>query len=298
MSCCAIIVTFYPSKDITENIAALSGQVDQIVVVDNGSGDSNKELLERLTQQSGVSIIFNYENLGIAAALNIGIKKAKTDGHQWAVTFDQDSQATPHMIESMLKAYDAYPQKEKVASLSPRYKNKDNGEIISSTFTPQSWDSLPYVETLEVMTSGNLIKLGIFDTVGYFNEALFIDSVDIEHCLRCVSQGYKILEVKNAILLHKAGFPSRHKLLWKRLITSNHTPLRRYYIARNSIYTYKKFIFKQPIWVAISFCKFLKSLVTLTLFENDRKKKLSAIFLGFLDGFWGRMGKCTRRQLL
>ena len=299
MSCCAIIVTYHPTDEIVENIEVLDSQVDKIIIVDNGSGVTTKNLLDNLAKRhSKANVIFLEDNLGIAAALNIGVKKAKADGYQWVITFDQDSQVTPLMIDTMLRAYDAYPNKEMVASLSPRYKNKENGEVCSSTFTSASCASLPYAETLEVMTSGNLVKLSVFDTVGYFNEALFIDSVDIEHCLRCVSQGYKILEVKNAILLHSAGFPSWHKLFWKRVITSNHFPLRRYYITRNSIYVYKKFILKQPIWVIISFCKFLKRLILMIIFENERNKKLSATFWGVLDGSLNKLGKCTRETFL
>lgn len=299
MKICAIIVSYYPTDELIENVDALINQVDEIVIVDNGSGLATKQLLDKLIKQhSKLNVIFLQENLGIAAALNIGIQKAKAADYEWVITFDQDSQVTPFMIETMLHAYDLYPNKEIVASLSPQYKNKETSKIRSIAF-PFSDDLLTYVETKEVMASGQLIKLSVFDTVGYFNEKLFIDSVDIDHCLRCITENYKILKIKNAILLHSAGFPSRHKLLWLLpLTTSNHSPLRRYYIARNSLHTYKKFFFKQPLWTTIKICKFSASLIVMLLFENERKKKLVATFLGFWDFFLGRMGKCTRDNFL
>ena len=39
----------------------------------------------------------------------------------------------PRMIETMLQAYDAYPKKEKVASLSPQYKDKNTGQIFGNS---------------------------------------------------------------------------------------------------------------------------------------------------------------------
>jgi len=291
MSCCAIIVTFHPSAEITENIAALRGQVDEIIIVDNGSGDGSKELLGQQAQLSGVSIIYNQENLGIAAALNMGVRLAKAAGHQWIMTFDQDSKVTPGMIGVILDAYEAYPEKEKVASMSPRYRHKQTGKVYGNSPDSPDKEVLPYAEVLMVMTSGNLIRSSIFDVVGYFNEALFIDYVDNEFCLRCSVHGYRILEVKDAFLEHSIGYPTQHKLLWKTPISSNHSALRRYYIARNSIYTYRKFMFTHPMWVLKDAYGLLKVLTVLVLFEADRKQKLAAIIRGVIHGLSGRMGK-------
>lgn len=291
MSCCAIIVTFHPNAGITENIAALRGQVDEIIIVDNGSGYDSKELLGQLARQPDVSIIYNQENLGIAAALNTGVKLAKAAGHDWIATFDQDSKVTPGMTSMMMKAYESYPEKEKVASLSPRYRHKVTRKVYGNSLDSPDKEVLPYAEVLVVMTSGNLIKASIFDVVGYFNEALFIDNVDSEFCLRCSVLGYKILEVKDAILEHSIGHPTQHKFLWKTPTTSNHSALRRYYIARNSIYTYRKFMFTHPMWVLKAAYGLLQVVIVLVLFEAGRKQKLAAIFRGVMHGLSGRMGK-------
>lgn len=297
MNCCAIIVSYHPTDELIENVAALINQVDEIVIVDNGSGDKTKQLLNHLEKQySKLNVVFLPENLGIAAALNIGVKKAKATGYEWVITFDQDSQVTPFMIETMLRAYEDYPNKDIVASLSPRYKNKESNKTSSSKFTFDSDNSLLYTETLEVMTSGNLFKSSMFDTVGYFDEVLFIDYVDVDFCLQCRNQGLKILEINAAVLLHGIGFPTRHKFLWKNPEASNHSPLRRYYIARNSIYLYKKFIFKQPKWIVRNTYRLLKNFAIVMLFETNRKRKLIATVQGFLDGLLGKMGKCTRKN--
>lgn len=291
MSICAVVVSYHPAAELIENVAALLEQVDEVVIVDNGSGTDAKALLDRLGGYPNVNVIYNRENLGIAAALNIGVRHAKAAGHTWVATFDQDSKVTPGMIKTMLQVYDTYPQKEKVASLSPRYQDQSTMQILTSRSKSSRDEGLRYAEVLVVMTSGNLIKLGVFDAAGYFNESFFIDHVDSEFCLRCASQGYKILEVNDAILLHSPGAPVQHRLLGKLRSTSNHSIVRRYYNARNGIYVYKKFAFTYPVWVAHDACQFLKAMIMLVLFETDRMKKLAAIIRGVIHGVSGKMGK-------
>ena len=297
MSICAVLVTYHPTEEIISNVGALIDQVDEIVIVDNGSGSETKQLFTKLQGYSKIHIIYNNENLGIAAALNMGVKTAKTAGHQWVITFDQDSQATPRMIERMLEAYEAYPQHDKVVGLAPRYKDKNIGDVFGSSFILSPCEASPYAEVLVVMTSGNMLKLSAFDTVGYFNEALFIDQIDNEFCLRCADNGHKILEVKDAILFHSVGTQTQYKLLWMRPVASHHNALRRYYIARNFIYIFKKYFFKHSVWFKQFTIKTIKNLVIVIIFENDRRKKIVASLLGLVDGLLGRMGKC-RHSLL
>lgn len=298
MSCCAVIVTFYPDSEISENIAALYTQVDEIFIVDNGSNNKCKNMLHTLSKQFGVTIIDNKENIGIAAALNIGVKIAKAHNHEWVITFDQDSKAASGMVETMLNGYVAYPHKEKIASLSPRYMNKNTGEICGSRRLNGKLDkNSPYAQVDIVITSGNFIKLSVFDDVGYFNESLFIDYVDKEFCLRCGTQNFIILEIKDAILLHTVGLPTRVKFLfYSSIYTTNHSHLRRYYIVRNSIYTYKNYFMKRTFWVLIDFYYLIGNLSKAILFEKQRKKRLVAVFFGFYDGIIGKLGKCTREH--
>ncbi|MCQ8130035.1 glycosyltransferase family 2 protein [Methylomonas rivi] len=288
-------MSYHPTDELIENVKALVQQVDEILIVDNGSGLEAKQLLDNLIKQhSKLNIVFLSENLGIAAALNIGVKKAKAAGHEWVITFDQDSQVTPFMIEAMLRVYETYPNKEKVASLSPRYMDVNSGEISGSHLRLPVNKTLPHAQAYEVLTSGNLIKSCVFDFVGYFDESLFIDYVDREFCWRCIHSSYSILQINDAILQHRIGFQKRCKFLWFHPSITNHSPLRRYYIARNAIYILKVYLIKRPLLVSIDLYKLLKVFIKVAIFENNKQIKIKAICLGLLDGFLGRMGKCKR----
>ena len=98
---CAIVVTYHPQPSVIDNMRLLSPQVAAIVIVDNGSGEQSALVLSALEAMPGVRLIRNSTNLGIASALNAGIKWAAAENYNWVVTFDQDSSVTPNFIASM-----------------------------------------------------------------------------------------------------------------------------------------------------------------------------------------------------
>ena len=67
-----MVVTYHPGSDLCANLAALRAQVDELVVVDNGSRDM--AVVERAVAATGSRLIANGRNLGIAAALNQGLE--------------------------------------------------------------------------------------------------------------------------------------------------------------------------------------------------------------------------------
>lgn len=72
-SVCAIIDTYNPTSILLENIAALRLRVSSHVIVDNGSGDASMAYIDEARRMYGCEVILNGHNLGIAAALNIGV---------------------------------------------------------------------------------------------------------------------------------------------------------------------------------------------------------------------------------
>ena len=68
-----------------------------------------------------VKYIYNNLNLGVAASLNIGAKEAIEQGYTYLLTMDQDSKATPDMINHMLKAYKHF---QDIGIVTPFHVNK------------------------------------------------------------------------------------------------------------------------------------------------------------------------------
>ncbi len=281
INCCAIIVSYNPAPETEINVNAIVRQVAEVVIVDNGSSTPESlELLAKLAQQQRVKIQYNSTNTGIATALNQGVRYAINQGYEWVATFDQDSLAPSHFIQTMLNDYEDFAEKELVAIVAPKYQM--NGEITS--FASRNLVDKGCSKIKTTITSGNLVKVNFFETLGFFEESFFIDYVDHEFCLRVRSKGLLVIESHNTILEHNLGDSSRHQVLAVKLITTSHSPVRRYYKYRNLVRTFKKYYWFEPLTLVIQFKSVLIEPVKILLWETDKFAKISSICRGLLDG--------------
>src|SRR5579859_1400 len=148
-SVCAVVVTYRPDDEVLDNLGAIRPQVEGLVVVDNGSSEEKRNRLRRAAREIKFTLIENGENLGIAAGLNIGVKWAQSQCYPWVALFDQDSTAPPAFIDTMLRAYESSPRRDRMGLLVPRYIDSRRGIPISAIYAKDG--------SLEVaMTSGSL----------------------------------------------------------------------------------------------------------------------------------------------
>jgi rhamnosyltransferase len=140
------------------------------------------------------------------------------------------------------------------------------------------------------ITSGNLIAASVFERVGYFDDELFIDSVDHEFCLRCRAQGLLVVESKLQVLDHSKGAATEHRLLWMTVPTANQSATRRYYITRNQLELFRRYFFVDPVWVGFSVGVFVCEILLILLYERGRRSKFAALFQGVRDFIFRRFG--------
>ena len=288
---CAIIVTYNPAQQLVNNIVALTSQVGEIVIVDNASGAEGLQIVAEAAEHGRVSVVSNAENLGIAAALNIGVRFALERGYPWIATFDQDSTAPEGFIGALLTSWNACPFRSAVALVSSRYQDRRTS-MISSYATVKFDDSCGEIET--TMTSGNLLRSEVFSVAGFFDEAFFMDCVDHEFCLRMRRKGYRIIEATAAVLIHSLGQMSLHSFAGRRFKVFNHSPIRRYYNARNRILLYLRYGRTFPGWFCSDLFNFSREIAGIIIFEQNSWAKLGAIIRGVVHGLLGRIGKYTK----
>lgn len=289
---CAVVVAYHPESELLAHVIALRPQVDELLLIDNGSGPTCAPLLQHCAA-AGATLLALPDNIGIAAALNLGLRHARQRGFAWLATFDQDSHAPAELISSLLAASRQHPAPARIASLSPQFRNRTTGEIIRKVPLHPALPSQTWIEVGEVITSGSLLQMDAVADVGEFDEELFIDGVDTDFCLRCRAAGYQILEVQTITLEHQLGASRSIQILGRRKTITCHSPLRRYYIARNLLHLCKKWLPHQPAW-ALSYSSKLLRTSLMVLFEPERGAKLRALRLGLLDGWLGHMGRCQR----
>lgn len=277
----AVVVLYLPDEDVYQNVLSYMDQVDWVILVDNSEKPA-VELIDRFIGNPKVVSFANESNQGIAAALNTGAREALARGCEFLLTMDQDSCATPEMVAT-LKDFLASPEGWPFAIISPFH--------LTTVAEVPGPSARPYVEMETVWTSGNLLRLSVYQQVGPFDEALFIDFVDHEYCLRLRRNGFKVAQSNKAVLKHNIG-----NNLWKinfpvaPIYVSNHSSLRRYYITRNRFWVARKYPeFKRFFWLDKR--RFLAELVTIVLFEKQKAEKFRMIVRGYHDYRLGRLGK-------
>jgi rhamnosyltransferase len=283
---CAVVVTYHPDSGLADRIEKIARQVGQTVIVDNGSPSSCVEQIKQFVGRLRVHLIPNATNQGMARALNTGVRWAASQGCGWVLTLDQDTEVSPNMIDSMAEVFDSYPSPERAAVIGSNYRHKGSGKVWYSEAMGASHSPWREIET--VLTSGSLVSIEAFQAIGGFRDDFFVDCVDQEYCLRARAHGYRILMTSKPVMTHGMGFPTEHRLLGRTFGTSNHSPLRRYFVARNSVILVREYLRAEPKWLFWYLWTYAKSMVLICLFEEQRILKVKSTLRGFIDGVLGR----------
>ncbi|OEF94084.1 glycosyltransferase family 2 protein [Vibrio splendidus] len=290
----AIIVTYKPDmQSLARLVEVLSSQVSKIYVIDNASSMSTTlELLD-------VTLTLLANNTGIAYAQNIGLKTAIGDGFTDFVLFDQDSLPSEAMISDLLRARSqAFDDGIRVAAVGPVHIDLDTSE--ASTFistkngrldkimVPISYSaSHTYAQCDFLIASGCLISKSVLDNIGYMEEELFIDCVDIEWGFRSKNKGYVCIAAFDAKMYHKVG-DAPLKVLGQNLTT--HSPLRHYYYYRN-FYRLLQRAYIPVSWKAYTITRSSLQAVIFCIFLKPRVMQFRCIIKGIFHGLINRSGK-------
>ena len=283
-SVCAVIVTYHPTSQMVEHLRNVQAQVQELVVVDNGSTSEEVAGLRIAAQSFGFQLCENGKNLGIADALNQGVRWAREKGYAWVILLDQDSKITGGFVLQMFSAWESHPHRQLVASIHPRYVDPETGMELS---VPRARDGSPVLP----MTSGTLMPLWIFDKIGWFASEYFIDLVDWEYSLRIRAAGFFVADSSAAKLLHSPGNPKTVTILGHIFQHSQHSALRRYYIWRNGIALHREYLLSFPLWVLRAAYRQLRDTAICLIADEKRAYHFRSILRGTWDGLTGRMGK-------
>lgn len=254
MSIGAEIVTFNP--DVTKlkmNIERVVSQVNQLVLVDNGS--NNVDEVRQLVREFNIKLIEFNENKGIAAALNAGMEFFENQGMTWVITLDQDS-VLPDNAVLGFKSVEQFDEPD-TGILASQYDDLNWNEsvrkekLVDTTSAP--------IEKDMVITSGNMVRISAWRRAGRFDEWLFIDQVDFDFNARMRLVGYKIWQVNSVLMSHEIGAAVKNGVFARMLLYKpgaslmQHSPFREYYMQRNTIVFEKRYPEfkkeKRPLWL-------------------------------------------------
>ncbi|MGT2932493.1 glycosyltransferase [Streptococcus catagoni] len=260
------IVTFNPDLGrLEENINAVVNQVDDLIIVDNGS-DNLSEIKRKFTT---IKIIELNENLGIACALNkIGVYAIE---HQfdWFLTLDQDTIVKKELIAT----YKQYKDLLRAGMLTCLFQDLNKEKVVET--------DKDYEVVEKCITSAALMKTEIFKNSDGFDEQMFIDLVDYDINYHYSQLGYYTYRINKLGFYHEVGNAKQKKLFGKVFYVYNHSAFRKYYMIRNALYLDRKYG-KDITKGNTAFIR--DEFIRVLLFESEKRQKLLAMIKGLRDG--------------
>ncbi|CAN5585508.1 N/A [soil metagenome] len=192
----------------------------RILVVDNGSLDDSKLLLDAYKQQheDQVDIVYNPANFGFAGGVNTGIEWALNEDYEYVALFNNDAHADrdwlKHLVESI---------QPKEVGISTGLLLSDDGEAIDSTGELYSTWGLAFPRnrgdkrekaakagTVFGASGGaSLYKTKLLRDIGLFDEDFFAYYEDVDISFRAQLAGWKVAYTPDAIAYHKQGATSK-----------------------------------------------------------------------------------------
>lgn len=294
----ALVVLFHPTADELARVVALRERCDSLMVVDNSPQPD--PAVTALLAACGIAMLHNGNRNGIAGALNCGLASQFGQGVDAVALFDQDSVVPGDYFPVMRTACAALGAGSFLAG--PRIFDENDQRFLPELST----DGLT-VQRLKLhegaapqrcaflISSGCVISRRAFETLGRFDEPLFIDHVDTEYCLRALARNVPLYVIPSLVLAHRIGERRHHQLGPFHMTATNHPWYRRYYSARNAMQIGLQYGMRFPVAIVPNLLT-LWQIVQVLLLEQDKLAKLNGILLGMSDGLFGRLGPLERTR--
>ncbi|MDG9860089.1 glycosyltransferase family 2 protein [Acinetobacter ursingii] len=241
-----IIITYNPDiGKVNSLIQSIVLNKDSCVIVVDNKSLNIKDFSNLFTIENVVHSVFLEDNLGIAFAQNMGIKKAIELGASHILFFDQDSKISNNFVEDLISDYEKISvENTKIAAIGPRFIDENKGFYFPALrFNKYGLIDKISVEDIKVPTevsflisSGTLVSVDSLKSIGFMKEEFFIDFVDTEWCFRALSMGYKIYMSEKAIMKHSIGDDTLKIFNFNIPV---HSGFRRYYRIRNLFFMWK-----------------------------------------------------------
>ena len=210
---------------IDDTLACLDSLLSQtykdfhLVVVDNGSKDNSKELLDKYQNAHSdmVDVIYSPTNFGFAGGVNTGIEWALNDDYEYIALFNNDAVADREWLARL-----AREANKKSVGIATGLLLHEDGRTVDSTgeffskwglaFPRNRGDDAskaPVAGEVFGATGGaTLYKTALFKDIGLFDEDFFAYYEDADISFRAQLAGWKVVYTPAAIAYHKQGATS------------------------------------------------------------------------------------------
>lgn len=204
-STAAVVVSFNRKELLCECIESLLRQsvpLDAIFIVDNGSTDGTRDLLQErgYLDRSSVRYLSLSHNTGGAGGFYAGMTAAQNCGYDWVWIMDDDTEPYLDALEKM-QEFKQYLQVVAIANRKVDGRGNETADGIRFMRKHQTGGK-PYIPIKFSSFVGLLIRCSAIERVGFPKQEFFIHNDDTEYCLRLRSIG-DIAIAHDSIVAHK-----------------------------------------------------------------------------------------------
>jgi GT2 family glycosyltransferase len=206
-----VVIAYESGPTLRDCLAALRAQTTgafEIILIDNASSDGAAPAVAR--EIPDVVFIANSQNLGFAAAVNQGARRARG---RWLALLNPDAFPQADWLETLLAAAETYPQVRSFASRQLMAEDPNRldglGDVMSASgFAFRGgyrWPDRGWREPALVFSAcgaAMMIDRGLFLEVGGFDERLFCYCEDVDLGYRLQLRGIPTLLVPAAVVYH------------------------------------------------------------------------------------------------
>lgn len=218
-------------------LAALLGAIEaealRLFIFVNGPVEASVEAA--LARLHDARLIASPENLGLGHGLNAVTEAAADEGFAYLLLFDQDSAPSPGLGAALLSRLTAQAEGSaaSVAAIGPRLVAPAGESHLAPWYSRRGGAAADDVVQVDFLpTSGTLLAIDAWRSIGPFRADYFIDGIDIEWCFRAWSAGYRCLLVDAVTMAHRWGHgddDGRPQIL-------RQSPQRVFYYIRNAVH--------------------------------------------------------------
>ena len=268
-----IIVTFHSDYIIDKCLQNIDERFKKIIIENSNNSESTQKLKSKY---KNIKCYNTGYDSGFPKALNYGFKLAQTE---YLISANPDSFPNKDCFEKLVKTADEIPE---AALIVPATYKENEKEFKEYGYFKKNENKLLKNNTLEVdWVTGNifLIRKKDLNTVGYYDENIFLQYDDIDYCKRIFNNKRKVIINFNAKSKHLEGRSHNPEFSFQMKCESSwHTSWSCYYFYKKHyghIYALKKNI--------LTIIKYFLSYVFNYLINNKEKKK---IYFLLLSGFY------------
>lgn len=300
-----IVICNYNKREYVVNCiqSVLESKTDDfdIYVVDNASTDDSVKAIREI-YGGKVTVLVNKENLGGSGGFNTGIRRVLEEGYEYLYCLDNDVLVDENAVGALADYLDAHEDTGVAGSIVyhmdyPDYVQQYGLDIDFENYTAITHyadfpddGSIPEVNFCDtVATCSVMIRTSCIRTteIGIMPENNFIYWDDMEWIYRFTLAGFKVVTIKDSVVLHKMG--------------SNTRPANtfiNYYMWRNRINFFMKYTPEDKI-DTMSYR--ILSAVFDSLYESMYREEhhvMQTISYAFYDAVRGVRGKAAEHKIM